>query len=36
MAEVVVLRALVARFAWEDVIDRLNATLALNDPAMAS
>ena len=32
MAEVVVLRALVARFAFEDVIDRLNAALALSDP----
>ncbi|MES2888265.1 MAG: ATP-binding protein [Pseudomonadota bacterium] len=31
MAEVVVLRALVARFAWEDLIERLSTALQLSD-----
>ena len=36
LTEVVVLRALVARFAWEDLIGRLSAALALSDGALAS
>jgi hypothetical protein len=36
ITEVVQLRALVARFAWEELIERLSAALALNDRAVAS
>lgn len=36
LAEVVVLRALVARFAWEDLIERLGAVLMLDDRAVAT
>jgi len=36
LAEVVVLRALVARFAWEDLIERLGAVLLLDDRAVAT
>jgi signal transduction histidine kinase/CheY-like chemotaxis protein len=36
VAEVVVLRALVARFAWEELIERLSAALTLSDWAVAS
>ncbi len=35
VGEVVVLRAMVARFAWDDLIERLSAALDLNDQAIA-